>query len=228
MSDVVLVVAAHPDDEVLGCGGTLARWVAQGRQVRVLFLTDGVGARAGTVDAATADAAARRRAAAEEAAGILGLTATEFLDFPDNRMDSVEMLTVVQEVERRIKLFSPSVVLSHHVGDVNIDHQVAHHATVTACRPQPGSSVRELLFFETASSSEWRPKGSAEPFVPNMFVDISETLPGKLDALRAYGEEIRPYPHARSFAGIESLARWRGATIGVQAAEAFIVGRSIA
>lgn len=226
MSQVVLVVAAHPDDEVLGCGGTLARWADAGWLINVLFMTDGVGARSGPGQELRCQAQDRRRAA-ERAAAVLGIGAIEFLDFPDNRMDSLELLTVVKEIEYRLERISPQIVLTHHVGDVNIDHQVVHQATITACRPRPDLCVKELMFFEIASSTEWRPSGSALPFVPDTFVDISETLPRKLDALKAYDSEIRPFPHPRSQQGVESLAKWRGATIGRPAAEAFILGRRV-
>lgn len=226
MNQVVLVVAAHPDDEVLGCGGTLARWADAGWAINVLFMTDGVGARSGPGQELGCQAQDRRRAA-ERAATVLGIGAIEFLDFPDNRMDSLELLTVVKEIEYRLERISPQIVLTHHVGDVNIDHQVVHQATITACRPRPDLCVKELMFFEIASSTEWRPSGSAFPFVPDTFVDISETLPRKLDALKAYDSEIRPFPHPRSQQGVESLAKWRGATIGRPAAEAFILGRRV-
>jgi len=226
MSQVVLVVAAHPDDEVLGCGGTLARWADAGSAISVLFLTDGVAARSSNGPAMECHAQDRRRAA-EKAAAVLGIAAVEFLDFPDNRIDGVELLTVIKEIEDRVERICPQIVLTHHVGDVNIDHQLAHHATITACRPRPGLCVRELMFFETASSTEWRPAGSTLPFVPDTFVDISETLPRKLEALKAYDAEMRPFPHARSLQGVESLAKWRGATIGRSAAEAFVLGRRV-
>jgi LmbE family N-acetylglucosaminyl deacetylase len=115
--------------------------------------------------------------------------------------------------------------LTHHAGDVNIDHQRVHQAVVTACRPQPGHPVRTLLFFEVPSSTEWQPPGSAPAFTPNWFVDISSTLDCKLNALDAYAEELRVWPHPRSLQAVEALARWRGATVGVEAAEAFILGR---
>ncbi len=120
-----------------------------------------------------------------------------------------------------------STVRTHLAGDVNIDHRVLHDAVVSACRPQPTHCVRELLFFEVASSTEWRPPGSASAFLPNRFVDISSTLDAKLKALRAYASEMRPFPHARSIEAVQALAAWRGATVGVAAAEAFMLGRTL-
>jgi len=149
----------------------------------------------------------------------------ETIGLPDNRLDGVELLDLVKRIEASIERHEPSVVLTHHAGDVNIDHQLVHEAVLAACRPQPGHPVDELLFFEIPSSTEWRPAGSRTTFVPNWFVDVSTTLPRKLDALRAYDSELRPFPHPRSLEAVEALARWRGATVGMLAAEAFVLGR---
>jgi LmbE family N-acetylglucosaminyl deacetylase len=146
---------------------------------------------------------------------------------PDNRLDSLDRLAVIQRVEAHIERWKPSVVYTHHVGDLNIDHQVVHHAVVTACRPQPGRSVERLLFFEVASSTEWQPPGSGVPFQPNWFVDITETLDTKLAALDAYRAEMREWPHSRSLSAVEHMARWRGVSVGVASAEAFSLGRQI-
>jgi LmbE family N-acetylglucosaminyl deacetylase len=224
----VLVVAAHPDDEVLGCGGTIARWAAQGCPVHVLLLADGEGARAPDGGVGASDERLQARAAAARgAAAILGCSTLELLDYPDNRLDGVELLDLVRHVEVRIAQFEPATILTHHAGDVNIDHRVVHDAVIAACRPVPGGCVGELLFFEVPSSTEWRPAASAVSFCPDWFVDISATLPKKLDALQAYREELRAFPHPRSLQAVRALAQWRGATAGVDAAEAFVLGRKI-
>ena len=142
-------------------------------------------------------------------------------------MDSVPLLDVVKAIEVFINTHQPSIVLTHHSGDVNIDHCVVHDAVIVACRPQPDSFVRELLFFETPSSTEWNSPDNGKPFYPNWFVDISTTMDLKFQALSAYQDELRPFPHPRSLKVIESLAVWRGATAGVNAAEAFILGRKL-
>lgn len=224
MNDPVLVVAAHPDDEVLGCGGTIARLAEEGRRVHVLLMADGETSRGAHAAASRID---RRNAAAEASAAILGVSSLEILGMPDNRLDSVDLLDIVQKVESAILRHRAAMVFTHHSGDVNIDHRVVHDAVIAATRPQPGCSVRELLFFEVASSSEWRPPSSAAPFVPNWFVDVSSTLARKMRALEAYAAELRGYPHPRSLRAVEALASWRGATVGVAAAEAFILGRRI-
>lgn len=223
MNGDVLVMAAHPDDEVLGCGGTIAKLAASGRAVHVVLLADGETSR-GDVDAT---AVAARRSAAQAACNILGCASVDVLQLPDNRLDAVALLDIVREVERFVSRFSPATVLTHHGGDVNVDHTVTHEAVLAACRPQPGHCVRELYFFEIPSSTEWRTPGGAAPFHPNHFVDISGTLDTKLRALDVYASELRAFPHPRSRQAVEALARWRGATVGVLAAEAFVVGRQI-
>lgn len=222
----ILVVAAHPDDEALGCGGTMAKLADAGAEVHVVFLADGVTSRS----SAGSDHAKRisaRREAAQAACKLLGASSTHFRDFPDNRLDTVALLSLVQPIEELIARYRPDTLLTHHAGDVNIDHRLVHQAVVTACRPQPASAVHALLSFEVPSSTEWQTPGSAPVFAPNWFVDISATLRRKLDALSAYADEMRSWPHPRSREGVEHLARWRGASVGVEAAEAFVLGRRL-
>ena len=168
-----------------------------------------------------------RRTAAETAVKILGAQSVSFGEFPDNRMDSVDLLDIVQFVEKHVYHHKPEVILTHHVSDLNIDHRLVHQAVVTACRPQPGHLVKTLLFFEVSSSTEWQTPASASVFAPNWFVDINPYMAKRMHALEAYVDEIRPWPHSRSLKAIEYLARWRGATVGVEAAEAFMLGRML-
>lgn len=222
----VLVVAAHPDDEVLGCGGTLAKLAQAGATIHVAFLADGVSSRNSGADLQSTELHARR-AAANKACELLGVKSTSFGNLPDNRLDTVQLLDVVQPIEALVSAHLPDTVFTHHAGDVNIDHRRIHEAVIVACRPQTGHPVRSILCFEVPSSTEWQLPGSAVPFVPNWFVDISKTLDRKLEALDAYAMELRNWPHPRSRKGVEHLARWRGATIGVDAAESFILGRQL-
>lgn len=226
MSQTRLVIAAHPDDEALGCGGTIARWAEEGVAIHLAFIADGIGARANQ-SAAEQPALQNRRAAAESAAGILGATSVHFDDLPDNQLDSVPLLEITQRVEALIEAHQPDTVVTHHAADLNIDHRRVHQAVMTACRPQHGHPVRTILCFEVASSTEWQPPGSGAPFEPDWFMDISATLPRKLAALDAYAEEMREWPHPRSREGVEHLARWRGATVGCDAAEAFMLARAL-
>ena len=221
----VLVVAAHPDDEVLGCGGTLARHTATGDTVNVFLCTDGVGAR-GSALGSPVDREARKKAALE-AAKLLGTKAPHMEDFPDNRLDSVPLLDVVQAVEAYAVECEPEVVYTHHSADLNVDHRLVHEAVMTAFRPQSQTSVSTILCFETPSSTEWRAPTETHGFLPNWFVDIRETLDQKRAALLSYSAEMRPFPHPRSVRAIEALAEWRGASVGHNAAEAFVVARHV-
>lgn len=224
----MLVVAAHPDDEVLGCGGTIARNADAGVQVQVLIVAEGATSRLQHRDRIKAgnDLSALSQAA-QSAGSILGAAGVELLDLPDNRLDSLDRLDLIKPIEERIDRHKPEVVYVHHSGDVNVDHRRLHEAVVTACRPTPGQTVQRLLSYEVASSTEWQPPGSAQTFQPNCFVDISAHWERKRQALEAYSSEMRAWPHARSIDALEHLARWRGAQVGVKAAEAFCLLRQL-
>lgn len=221
----LLVLAAHADDEALGCGGAIAKAARAGTPVIAAFLTDGVGAR--SPDTADTAASHRRRQSTLRAAEALGVGEVRFASFPDNQLDQVPLLQLARHVEALVAEFGPRTVLTHHAGDLNIDHRLACQAVATACRPQPGHPVRHLWSFEVASSTEWPFPQAAATFAPSGFVDITATLDAKLAALDAYGEEMRHWPHARSSEAVTALARWRGATIGCDAAEAFVVQRTL-
>ncbi|MDH3348773.1 MAG: PIG-L family deacetylase [Desulfobulbaceae bacterium] len=222
----ILILAAHPDDEVLGCGGTIAKLADQGSIINVAFLADGVFSRGGDLVEQQAELAVRR-SASQKACDILGVNSVFFGNFPDNRMDTVALLDVAKELEKLIAEHQPDAVFTHHAGDVNVDHRRMHEAVAVACRPQPGHPVKTLLCFEVPSSTEWQVPGSFPAFEPNWFVDISETFDRKLAALNAYVDELRDWPHPRSSQAVEYLARWRGATVGVEAAEAFMLSRKL-
>ncbi len=225
----VLVVAAHPDDEVLGCGGTIAKHSQQGDEVHVIILAEGATSRDAKRDRHKRESELSALAqAARQASDILGVKSLTLHDFPDNRMDSCDLLDIIKVVEQAVDRYSPDIIYTHHGGDLNIDHRRIHEAVVTAARPVPGNWIETLLFFEVASSTEWQIPGSAPLFSPNWFVDISDTLNVKLKALETYQSEMRSWPHARSLEALAALAKWRGANIGVEASEAFILGRHIA
>lgn len=223
-----LVVAAHPDDEVLGCGATMARLAHEGWAVHVLIVAEGATSRTDKRDPTLHEEALSELAqCAQKANAVLGAASVTLLTLPDNRMDGMDLLDVVKIVESAIAAHQPSLVLTHHVGDVNVDHVILHKAVVTACRPQPGHPVKTLLFFEVASSTEWQPSGSGMPFAPNCFYDVTQFLDKKLQALDAYKPEMRAFPHPRSVEAVTHLARWRGATAGHAAVEAYMLGRTI-
>ncbi|MFD1446457.1 PIG-L deacetylase family protein [Oceanobacillus profundus] len=224
----ILVIAAHPDDEILGCGATMAKHVKNGDQVYVAILAEGITSRDQTRDRSNKVKELSLLALeAKKANEVIGVTELKLFDFPDNRMDSTDLLDIIKVVEKLIDNFKPDIIYTHHIGDVNIDHQRIHQAVITACRPIPNKHVvRELLFFEVLSSTEWQPV-QATPFTPNWFVDVSETIDIKLNSLKEYDYEMREWPHSRSITAALHLARLRGATIGVEAGEAFILGRKI-
>jgi N-acetylglucosamine malate deacetylase 1 len=224
-AEKVLVVAAHPDDEALGCGGTMALHAERGHAVQAVFLADGVGAR--SAGRPTPHAVNLRRTAAARASKALGAMAPEFLDFPDNQLDTVPRLSIITEIERIAAAFRPSIVYTHHGGDLNIDHRICHEAVMTAFRPVPGQRVRCILSFEVPSSTSWGSPAGNRPFVPNRFCDIGKTMKAKMRALLEYRAELRPYPHARSARAVEILARHRGSDSGFEMAEAFVVEREL-
>ena len=228
MSNKVLVVAAHPDDEVLGCGGTIARHADEGEEVHVLIVAEGATSRLQHRDRTQVKNELLSLAKAAEIAGsILGAASVNLLNLPDNRLDSLDRLDLIKTIEEHLNDYMPQIVYLHHAGDVNIDHRRLHEAVVTACRPTPNQPVRQLLSFEVASSTEWQPPGSALTFQPNWFVDISAQWKRKREALLAYSSEMRAWPHSRSLEAVEHLARWRGSQVGVEAAEAFTLLRQL-
>ena len=228
MRKTIAVIAAHPDDEVLGCGGAIAIHGKAGDDVYVLILAEGVTSRSERRDLSRSrEAVSELAGVAQKANAILGVKSLLLHDFPDNRMDSVDLLDVVKVVERFLKEIQPDIVYTHHGGDLNVDHRIVHDAVITVCRPQPHEKQATLLFFEVASSTDWRLGNPNSLFAPNWFVDISEVVDLKEQALREYASEMRPWPHARSIKALESLAAWRGSMVGVEAAEAFVLGRCV-
>jgi LmbE family N-acetylglucosaminyl deacetylase len=228
MNRVILVLAAHPDDEVLGMGGTIARYAAMQDMVHIVVAAEGATARDASRDVHASKAEIDDlQIAARKAASILGAQSVRFLGFPDNRCDSIDRLDLIKAVEQVVLELRPDTVYVHHCGDVNIDHRRLHEAAFTACRPQPNHPVRRLLSFETVSSTEWAPANSLPPFLPTVFVDVSRHWMTKVAALGAYEHELRPWPHARSITALEQLARWRGASVGIEMAEAFMLLREV-
>lgn len=221
-----LIVAAHPDDEVLGCGGTIHRLTQSGTSVNILFLSDGVDSR-GRGEIGNRIELDERRQSAIAASKILGSNAPVFLDFPDNQLDTVPLLGVVKLIETEIHKYAPDTVITHFGNDLNIDHRIASEAVAVACRPQASSPIKKVLFFEVPSSTEWQMENGQPNFAPNYFVEIDEHLEFKLRALRCYSTELRAWPHSRSLEAVEHLCRWRGASVGTNAAEAFVLGRQI-
>lgn len=218
----ILVIAAHADDEALGCGGTIARHAEAGDEVAVVFVADGVESR----PAAGSGDLDRRQQAAMAATRCLGVRDTRFHLLPDNQLDSVPLLRIARIVEDEIARHCPEVIYTHSAFDLNVDHRLLAEAVVVATRPAAGAGVRAVYGFEVLSSTEWA-FSSAGTFRPQRFVDISAQLDRKCEALACYADEMRDFPHPRSEKAVRALAAYRGATAGVEAAEAFVVYREI-
>ena len=220
----VLIVAAHPDDETLGAGGTMAWHASRGDAVSVCILTDGVTSRHDQVEL--------QEECARRACATLGVTKVVFVGLADQRLDVVPMLDVITPIEECIREFQPDVVLTHFAGDVNEDHRIVSRATMVATRPVAGSSVRKICSFEVPSSTDWAPPQPGSVFAPNLYVDISETLETKLLAMKAYADtyhtEVRPYPHPRSLEALRAYAQRHGVAAGLMAAEPFVLLRESA
>jgi LmbE family N-acetylglucosaminyl deacetylase len=215
----ILVLSAHPDDEILGPGGTLARHARAGDVVHAVILSEGASSRYAP-DMKSALEASGRQAAAK-----LGARSIRFEAFPDQRLDTVPLVEVTQRIEAIVEELAPEVVYTHFPGDVNADHGVVGRAAWTACRPYRFPGVRRFLVFETPSSTEWAwplPDGA---FTPNVFVDVSATLDAKVAALECYGSELRDYPHPRSARAIRERAAFWGSCMGMPAAEPFMLLR---
>jgi LmbE family N-acetylglucosaminyl deacetylase len=220
----ILAVGAHPDDETLGAGGTLALHAARGDETFVMVLADGVTSRHNEVDL--------QERCARRACDVLGVQDVAFAGLPDQRLDALPLLEVITPIEDCIRRCRPDVVLTHFGQDANQDHCVVFRAVLVATRPLPGSSMKRLLCWETASSTEWAPPFAGSVFSPNVFIDITMTLPIKLRAMAAYADtyvsEVREYPHPRSYRALAVAARRHGAAVGVRAAEPFMLVREVA
>ena len=222
----IMVVAAHPDDEVLGCGGTLTA-LAKENNVIVGVLGEGATSREQDRADTPTSAIGELQDQARTAASILGVSEVVFGGLPDNRFDNLPLLEIVKIVEGWVERFEPEVIYTHSSGDLNIDHTLAFRAVLTATRPVEGSSVRDLYSFAVVSSTEWAFQAVSPAFVPNTFVDISTTIEQKISALEAYRGEIRTFPHPRSVDNLRATAQKWGAASGFGYAEAFQLIRSI-
>lgn len=221
----ILVIAAHPDDEVLGCGGTIARRVKEGDEVHVLILGEGVTSRfKDRTDPECVSQSTQLILGAMEAHAYLGIKQMHSLDFPDNQFDTIPLLNIVKAIEQVIEAIKPECIYTHHYSDLNIDHVISYRATLTATRPMSNTPVKMVLMYEVPSSTEW---AFRYDFKPNVFVDIKDALELKIKAMEAYSGEAREFPHPRSSKALKAIAlRW-GSVVGVEAAEAFELVRQV-
>ncbi|MDR0581179.1 MAG: PIG-L family deacetylase [Holosporaceae bacterium] len=221
----VLIIAAHPDDEVLGCFATIARLIKEGYEAYTLILGYGKSARGGgEVNLAELETLQNEMRNANKVVGIKEVFSA---DFPDNAFDSVPLLEIVKKIEEVKRKILPEIVFTHHIGDINIDHQITHNAVLTATRPKPGETVKVVYAMEVPSSTEWNSYSKETAFVPNVFFDVSETIDLKIQALAEYKSELMSYPHPRSLEHVKNLAKTNGVKVGMEYAEAFVLLRGI-
>lgn len=223
----VLVVAAHPDDEILGLGGTVRKHVNNGDIVNCLILGEGLNSRKDKGDSYDKHSMNVLRQHAKESAEIIGFSNIHFSNFADNRFDSVDLLDIIKEVDNIVSLYKPAIVYTHHFGDLNIDHRKTFEAVITACRPVGNYDVKEIYCFETPSSTEWNFQYGEKTFRPNVFIDIEDTLDYKQRAMSCYRTEIRDYPHPRSLKALEIIAARWGTVVGKKYVEAFELIRKV-
>jgi len=215
----LLVVSAHPDDEVLGPGGSIIRHAARGDEVTILLACCGTNLRYDPQEAG------RLRATSEKVAGMLGAREVLFGDLPDQGLDRMTLTEVAARIEDTIARVDPQMIYTHFWGDINRDHRILCEAVMVAARPYAAPGVRAIHCFETPSSTEWGPPMGLPAFHPQRFLDIGDALARKLDAFELYSSEVRPYPHPRSREALEARARAWGSVVGMTAAEAFVVAR---
>lgn len=213
-----LVVVAHPDDEVLGAGATIYKLVREGHEVAVAIMCSEAAARANRSATLSEDEV--------KAMSIIGVEKVFHADFPNIKMNTVPHLDLVQFIEACIDEWKAEVIITHHPSDTNIDHQETSRAANAACRlfqrKEGIPRLKEFLFMEVPSSTEWSLNSAKSRFAPNMFVEVGEKgVRKKMEALGAYAGVMRPYPHPRSQKAIEGLAAYRGAEAGCDYAEAF-------
>jgi LmbE family N-acetylglucosaminyl deacetylase len=223
----ILIIAAHPDDEIIGCGATAAKLVRSGCAVNVLILGEGVASRFTKKGPGLKKEITRLHKMTNKAAEVIGFKNVIFEDLPDNRFDSLDLLDIIKVVENHVTKLKPDIVYTHHKGDLNIDHELTHRAVLTACRPIGDYSVKEVLCFETYSSTEWSFGNSANIFNPNVFEDVGKTFRFKKSALKCYESELRDFPHPRSLKNVELAASRWGSTVGLKYAEAFELIRKV-
>lgn len=221
-----LVVAAHPDDELLGEGGTVRRLADEGSRVHAVILAEGLTSRAETRDEADMSELLKLQADARAAAEIVGYSSIEFCGFPDNRMDSLDLLDIIKKVSVFVEKYQPDTIFTHHHGDLNIDHRRTCEAVLTACRPVGEFSVKRIFAFETPSSTEWNYE-YVEPFCPNVYFDITHSLQAKIEAMAKYRSENAQAPHPRSSESLKALAAYRGSNVGCEYAEGFMLLREV-
>jgi len=217
----ILVIAAHPDDEVLGCGGTILKHIKNGDEVSILILGEGETSRSSDIDIK------KRERQAKKVAKLMNVKNLFLEKLPDNKFDSIPLLGIVKGVEKIITKVRPNIIYTHFSHDLNVDHRLTFQAVLTACRPQPNFGVKKILAFETPSSTEWQIKDGKSQFSPTVYNNITDFINKKIEILKIYKDESREYPHPRSIKSVKILAQYRGIEVGYKYAEAFQLIRNI-
>ena len=217
----ILIISAHPDDEVLGCGGLIAR-IKKTNKIQIVFLTDGVSSR--KKDKKNIDI---RKKETLKLFNYLKINKPIFFNFNDNQLDSESLLKIVKKIEEVIKKFKPNIVFTHYENCLNIDHQIAYKATITACRPlKKYHFIEQIISYEVPSSTEWMISNKFI-FKPNIYLNISKQIDDKIKYLKFYKSELKKYPHSRSIKGIKTVASFRGIASGCKYAEAYVLIKKI-
>jgi LmbE family N-acetylglucosaminyl deacetylase len=219
MNKKILIIAAHPDDEVLGCFGTIARLIKEGYEAYTLILGEGKTSRdEQRVVENKKDEIEVLNTEIQKANDTIGIKKVFVESFADNRFDSVDLLDIIKVISKVKEEVKPDIIFTHYEHDLNIDHQITYKAVITATRPMEDECVKEIYSFEILSSTEWNYPLS---FSPDTFFDISDTIDLKIDAMKAYTSELCDYPHPRSLEGIELNAKYQGMRVGKKYVEAF-------
>lgn len=217
----ILVVAPHPDDEVLGCGGVIKKYTEKGHQVYILVISRG------TPRLYSEDRIINVRNEARKAHEILGVKETIFLDYHAPELDLVSIAKISSSISEVIIKFNIQELFLPHKGDIHNDHTVVFKAGLVAARPVNKNPVNEIYSYETLSETEWAPPFGDEAFIPTHFINISDQIKYKLEAMQCFKSQVKPFPSTRSLETIDALAKYRGATVGFKSAEAFMTIRTI-
>ncbi len=225
-NDKILIIAAHPDDEVIGCGGTILKAISAGAKVSVLFLGEGVSTRFPKNEKSKEclKAIKYRETNAARCLKILGITDYDFKHYLCTQFDTYPVIDFVRLIEHKIKLFKPNIIFTHNASEVNIDHVITYQATEIACRPLSNNTVKSVYTFEAVCSGNFK---FDKKFNPNVYIDIKKFFKKKIIALKCYRDELKKYPFPRSIKGIEIQAKYRGLQSGLEYSEAFKLERKI-
>ena len=221
MANKVLIIAPHPDDEVLGCGGIMKKYTHNGDDVYVIIMTKG------TPSLYSDEKIIKVRREALQAHKILGVKETKFMDFFEPELDLCSLAVISEAISSVIKQYNINILYIPHRGDIHHDHRAVFNASIVAARPVGNYSVKQIYAYETLSETEWAPPFSDDAFIPTYFVNIQDEINDKVNALMCYTGQIKEFPSSRSVIALRALAQYRGATVGFSSAEAFMLIRSI-